>query len=192
MYIGKLASEVKKLKGTPRESLLRKSFLLPICRGDTVSPRLLQAQVCELESELAFAMEELALTRDAVTRTKEQLQKLVIERDEKVHCGKKVEEMSKRHQRRKLTEFGSAAESALWFAESFGLIPESLNVRTSGSGEAISVPLSDSMQSSTTPERRKVDEYVALQTLYLLDRFGVSDEFYHELTQVIVVEITYT
>ena len=100
--------------------------------------------------------------------------------------------MSKRHQRRKLTEFGSAAESALWFAESFGLIPESLNVRTSESGEAISVPLSDSMQSSTTPERRKVDEYVALQTLYLLDRFGVSDEFYHELTQVIVVEITYT
>ena len=62
----------------------------------------------------------------------------------------------------------------------------------SGSGEAISVSLSDSMQSSTTPERRKVDEYVALQTLYLLDRFGVSDEFYHELTQVIVVEITYT
>ena len=47
-----------------------------------------------------------------------------------VHCGKKVEEMSKRHRRRKLTEFGSAAESALWFAESFGLIPESLNVRT--------------------------------------------------------------
>lgn len=180
------------MKGTPRESLLRKSFLLPICRGDTVSPRLLQAQVCELESELAFAMEELALTQDAVTHTKEQLQKLVVERDEKVHCGKKVEEMSKRHQRRKLTEFGSAAESALWFAESFGLIPESLNVRTSGSGEAISVPLSDSMQSSTTPERPKVDEYVALQTLYLLDRFGVSDEFYHELTQVIVVEITYT
>ena len=44
------------------------------------------------------------------------------------------------------------------------------------------MPLSDSKQPSTTPERRKVDEYVALQTLYLLDRFGVSDEFYHELT----------
>lgn len=37
-----------------------------------------------------------------------------------------------------------------------------------------------------------MDGYVALQTLYLHDRFGVSDEFYHELTQVIVVEITYT
>ena len=30
-----------------------------------------------------------------------------------------------------------------------------------------------------------------LQTLYLLDRFGVSDEFYHEVTQVIVLEIAY-
>ena len=113
LYIGKLASEVKKLKGTPRESLLTKSFLLPICRGDTISHRRLQAQVCELESELASTMEELALTQDAVTHTKEQLQKLVVERDEMVHCGKKVEEMSKRHRRRKLTEFGSAAESAL-------------------------------------------------------------------------------
>ena len=145
--------------------------------------------MCELESELASTMEELTLTQDAVTHTKEQLRKLVVERDEMVHCGKKVEEMSKRHRRKKLTEFGSAAESALWFVESFGLIPESLNVRTSGSGEVISVPLSDSKQPSTTPECRKVDKYVALQTLYLLARFGVSDEFYHELTQVIVVEL---
>ena len=51
--------------------------------------------MCELESELASTMEKLALTQDAVTHTKEQLQKLVVERDEMVHCGKKVEEMSK-------------------------------------------------------------------------------------------------
>ena len=28
------------------------------------------------------------------------------------------------------------------------------------------------------------DEFCAMQTLYLLDRFGVSNELYHELTQV--------
>ena len=38
--------------------------------------------------------------------------------------------------------------------------------------------------SSEAPQQRKVDEATALQTLYMLDRFGVSDEFYHELTQV--------
>ena len=51
--------------------------------------------MCELESELTSTMEELALTKDAVMHTKEQLQKLVVERDTMVHCGKKVEEMSK-------------------------------------------------------------------------------------------------
>ena len=34
----KLASEVKKLKGSLRESLLKKSFLLSVYRGDTISP----------------------------------------------------------------------------------------------------------------------------------------------------------
>ena len=67
---------MKRLKGSLRESLLRKSFLLPICQGDTVSPQLLQAQMCELESELTSTIEELALTKDAVTHTKEQLQNM--------------------------------------------------------------------------------------------------------------------
>ena len=78
-YLGKLATEVEKLKGSLRESLLKKSFLLPVFPGDTISSRLLRAQVCKLEAELACTMEELALTQDAVTHVKEQLQKLVVE-----------------------------------------------------------------------------------------------------------------
>ena len=54
----------------------------------------LKSQVCELEEELASAMDELCLTQDAVTHTKEQLQKLVVEQDKMVHCGKKVEDVS--------------------------------------------------------------------------------------------------
>ena len=58
-----------------------------------------------------------------------------------IHSGEMVEEISKRHRRKKVSQFGSAAENALWFADSFGLILKSVNVRTSGSGEVISVPL---------------------------------------------------
>ena len=87
------------------------------------------------------------------------MQKLVVERDQMVCCGKKVE-ISQQHQRRKLTECESADKSALWFAESVGLIPESLNVCTSGSGEPISVQLSGSKQLSTSPECRKVDKSI--------------------------------
>ena len=47
--------------------------------------------MCELELELTFTMEELSLTLDAVTHMKDQLQKLIVERDEMVHSGKKIE-----------------------------------------------------------------------------------------------------
>ena len=76
-------------------------------------------------------------------------------------------------------------DAALWFGESFGLVPAQLTVRTSPNDEAISIPLDGT--STLLPDTqlaREVDEFCAMQTLYLLDRFGVLDEFYHELTQV--------
>ena len=45
------------------------------------------------------------------------------ERDEMVNCGKKFADVVKK-QKRKLAHFQSAAEGALWFAESFGLVRE--------------------------------------------------------------------
>ena len=62
-----------------------------------------------------------------------------------------------------------------------------LIVRTSKSDEAISVPLGGNitpLRDTQLHPAREIDEVCAMQTLYLLDRFGVSDEFYHELTQV--------
>ena len=59
--------------------------------------------------------------------------------------------------------------------------------------KTITVPLRDTTDLESpatvldTQPMREVDEFSAMQTLYLLDRFGVSDKFYHELTQVIVV-----
>ena len=99
------------------------SFSLPVSRA-------LQKQVVELESELTAAMDEVAISQDSAAHMNEQMQKIVKERDDMVHCGKKYEEMSKCHQRRKLADFRSTAEGALWFAESFGLIPETLQVHT--------------------------------------------------------------
>ena len=63
----------------------------------------LESEVCKLEAELTSAMEKLALTQDTVMHAKEQLQKLMVQQDEMIHSGKMVEEMSKRHRRRKLS-----------------------------------------------------------------------------------------
>ena len=70
--------------------------------------------------------------------------------------------------------------------ESFGLVPDQLNTHTATSGEQINIQFGEGMsQGSPQPVTTRIpDEFCAMQSLYLLDHFGVSDEFYHELTQV--------
>ena len=114
-----------KKAGRVGEQLLGQSFSLPVSGREMTSVKGLQKQ---LECELTSAVEELAISHDSVEHMKEQMQKLMMERDDMVHCGKKYDDISKRHQRRKLVDFRSAAEGALWFTESFGLIPESVQV----------------------------------------------------------------
>ena len=178
-------NEVKKKAGRGRELLLECVFVLPICAEDAITAEQLQAEICELESDLASAMEELAISQDAIDHMSTQFNGLLMERDEMINCGKKMVEVGKKQQKRKLAHFKSAAEGALWFAESFGLIPECLDARVSGSEDRVKIPLMEEQVSQAKqPKTRQVDEAVAIQTLYLLDQFGVSDEFYHELTQV--------
>ena len=58
-------------------------------------------------------------------------------------------------------------------------------MHTAQMDEALTIPLGGTpAPAPDTPLVREVDEFCAMQTLYLLDRFGVSDEFDHELTQV--------
>ena len=182
---GKLSNEVKKKAGRGREALLGLEFILPVCAEEVVTTQQLQAEIRELKSNLASAVEELALSQDAIESMTSQLKKMMAERDKMVNCGKKFADVGKKQRKRKLAYFQSAAEGALWFAESFGLIPECVNVRVSGSEDTLMIPLI--REQASTPkelEGRRADEAAAVQTLYLLDRFGISDEFYHELTQV--------
>lgn len=102
-----------------------------------------------------------------------------------VNTGRKYQEVGAKQKKQKLAHFQKAADAALWFGESFGLVPAQLTVQSSAIDEAITIPLGDSSTPlpNAQPNIREVSEFSAMQTLYLLDRFGVSDEFYHELTQ---------
>ena len=102
------------------------------------------------------------------------------------NSGKHIDEVFDRHKRRKLAKFKESATKALWFAETFGLEVESITTRTSNDGQLV-IPISSQQgnhpsvvpASSKAPTDRNCHSYV-MQTLYLLERFGVSDEFYHE------------
>lgn len=148
----------------------------------------LQQDLSELQQDFTLAIEELAASQESVEHMTSQLNQVLIERSDMVNRGKIYDDLSSRQQRRKLSHFQRAADAALWFSESFGLIPTQLTVRTSVNDDSFTVPLSDTAPPlPDTPPVREIDEFCAMQTLYLLDRFGVSDEFYHELTQVCIV-----
>ena len=65
------------------------------------------------------------------------------------------------------------ANKALEFLSTYGLVAESLKVHTT-SGKTFHIPFSDDAAS----------ENVDLRVLYILNRYGVSDTFYHELAML--------
>jgi len=92
--------------------------------------------------------------------------------------------VSSRQKRRQLHKLRDFTAKALLFYDSFGLTPENVTCSLS-SGESLAIAVGDSASpSGISPSITAEQRDGAKQVLYLLDRFGVSDEFYHELAQV--------
>lgn len=95
--------------------------------------------------------------------------------------------MGQRQARRKILTFITFTKKALWFAESFGLIPETLQLRIAVSGSPVKIPVNDPLPPasySSNPASKGTDYEKILQVLYIVDRFCVSDEAYHELSSI--------
>ena len=83
--------------------------------------------------------------------------------------------ISPRQVKRKLAHCKSSAEQALWFCESFGLQPESLELRKQ-TGSPINFLSSPSHKPQhQTPALSPNDSARVQQALYVLDRFVVSE-----------------
>ena len=158
------------LRGSKLTQLLDRSYNLAIFPGDTVSLQPVLQQVEDLREELATVTMELSLQQDKVDDMKTRMNELLKERDTFINFGQSLEHVDVRQQRRKLSHFRDATDAALWFAESFGL---SLMVHTVQSHDQITIPLSQGPAVEVNSPVREVDKFVALQMLYLLDRFGV-------------------
>ena len=186
---GRLRSQVATATSEKPEVLLGRYAHIPVHHGSTVSPQPWLDEIDSLRIEHADTLVEMADRQEEVMTLRQLMAKMTMERAAVMNHGKTVEESSEHHRRWKLSHFCSVTEAALWFAKSFGLIPDQLTTHTATSGEQISIHFGEgTSQASQQPiTTRLPDEFCAMQTLYLLDRFGVSDEFllfYHELTQV--------
>lgn len=155
----------------------------------------------------------MALTnRSEVMRKDEQIVHLLKSVDEMcsqpfVNRGRGLDEVEERQRRRKIKNLQESCKRALWFTDSFNIDVLSIVCRMRKSKETISIdvphpspppPTSTpptSTPSSSTPSTSSSSPTLTSATstndssqlrkvLYLLDRFGVSDEFYHELSMV--------
>ena len=96
-------------------------------------------------------------------------------------------QVQERQKRRKVADIKKLMSSTLEpCMSSHGLKPTTLVAETS-EGMELTIPLDNSPTTLTEP-KRPTD--TVSKALYLLDRFAVSDEFYHELAQVNTVICT--
>ena len=98
--------------------------------------------------------------------------------------GRPVDDLSKRQRSRKLNELKAKASRALFFAKSFGLMPACLELISLNGGPTVTLSLDEKDTHSSSGMISPEDREKCQQILYLLDRFNVSDEVYHELSMV--------
>ena len=176
-----------RVSGRARQQMIEKSTTFIIYEGELVDCLQLTEEVENLSHKVECWRQELSEAEEDVQALREEVAQLYCEHDKEYwpeyNTSKKVDEVSPRQKRRKLDQFRSFAEKALWFAESFGLTPQSLTLSTK-SDEQYTLQLGESLRSSTSTKGTPsaISTASIHETLYLLEKFAVSDEFYHELS----------
>ena len=94
--------------------------------------------------------------------------------------GKSLNQLGKKQQSRKLKFLKGKAECALWFLKTHGLSLTSVKVANDETGDIHSFNFDESNKENC--EVTGNDQKAIEQILHLLDKFCISDEFYHELT----------
>ena len=100
---------------------------------------------------------------------------------------------SRQAQNRKLKQLKTSAQKALEFVKIFGLDLHFLKLKDPGSSQTFTVDFMDTTQSEVEPDPQnskyeslsKEDKTTVESILFLMDKFGVSDEFVHELSMAI-------
>lgn len=140
----------------------------------------------DLEAEKEKLYEEMKKERNNQEQEITDLTHAALEKRESLNCqGKKLHKLGPKQQARKLCHLKNKAQCALWFCRSFGL--ELLEIKLQDEegvpyNLVYSTPTSSSCGYSklTEDEKNKVE-----QVLFLLDKFCVGDEVYHELSMIL-------
>ena len=104
-----------------------------------------------------------------------------------INTGKSVDVQS-RQKRRKLALLKESCYTALRFADTFNIDLLSVVLRTRKNNEIIKIQYQQNNEKEVIPAQTTTVDSSSIttlqQVLYLLDKFAVSDEFYHELAML--------
>lgn len=108
-------------------------------------------------------------------------------RDVPINVGKSYDDVQKRQKNRKIKLIRDGVKRAVLFCDSFGLDLLSISFKSkAGQPVVINYDETSTQQCTSTPacSDQEVSDGAESVVLYLLDKFGISDEFYHELSMV--------
>jgi hypothetical protein len=97
------------------------------------------------------------------------------------NSGKQFSEITENNKSRKIKEFKSKAETALWFAESNGLVPQYLKLESTD-GQTVQVDFNPSSSKSSFQDLPEEERQKIKDLLFILEKFNVSESAYWELT----------
>lgn len=199
-----VSSVCRRTKGRKRKSLNDKVYRLSVKRGEIETIEQLKTEVSIINQEFQefkekyhnLENEKQALYEEMLSEVnglKEEVCDLktinkqlmdyvdTLEKTDSLQCqGKRIPDVGKKQQSRKLRMLKNRAQCALWFCESFGLKLSHINFKDDTGGN-YSLDYQTPNGSSDLSED---DQCNLEKVLFLLDKFCVGDEFYHELSML--------
>lgn len=105
--------------------------------------------------------------------------------DNFTNSGKVFDDLKTRQISRKIRTLETYAQKALWFAESFGIMPEKLICKSkAGKDLTLNLNTKTSSESSSFQNLSESEKQKIRQLVFILDKFCISDAAYHELTMI--------
>ena len=197
-----------KTKGRRKYEIIKKSIRVFVKEGEVANVEAAmddadrwKEQCDQLQKRVASLYEDMAEAISSYEEKMEGVEDELLDVKQQLHTspeantGKPISEVGPRQARRQLNRVKTYAEKALWFADTFGLKPTNLELRKIATGSPVKIPFNSShpstSQQSTSENENELVE--VKQVLYLLDKFAVSDQCYHEMSMLYIkkcVELT--
>ena len=100
------------------------------------------------------------------------------------NSGKELSEITENNKSRKIKEFKSKAETALWFAESYVLVPQYLKLESTD-GQTVKDDFNPSSSKSSYQDLSEEKRQNIKDLLFILEKINVSESPYRELASIL-------